>query len=105
MSCNCNCNCQTVRASSIALADETITITVPSTTDLTNPGCLRIGLFSTIPNTVSCANIIVTNGTDSLPVLKENGDNWRPCKLCCRSILKTQILTDPAHLLYRGTAR
>lgn len=99
------CNCQSVRAISIVLSGETFTITVPATTNLTDVGCLRIGLFSTILDTVSCANVVVTNGTSTLPVLIENGNNWRPCRLCCRSIIKTQILTDPAHLLYRGICK
>ena len=99
------CNCRNVTASSVAVTDSSVTITVPSTTDLTTAGCLRIGLFTTIPNTVNCANIIVTNGSNSLYILKEDGNYWRPCRLCCRSIIRTRVLTDPLHLLIEGVSR
>jgi len=104
MACNC-CNCRSVRASSVAVTGTSITITVPADTDLTSVGCLRIGLFTTIPTSVNCANIIVTNGTESLNILKCNGDYWRPSKLCCRSIIRTRVLSDPAHLLIEGVSR
>lgn len=104
MACNC-CNCRSVRAESITLAGTILTVTVPADTDLTTLGCLRIGIFTTIPNTVSCANINVTNGTTTLSILKDDGDYWRPSRLCCRSIIRTRVLTDPPHLLIEGVSR
>lgn len=108
MNCNC-CNCKTVRATSIVAtadgSDTLLTITVPSGTDLSNVGCLNIGVFTSIPNTATCAKIVVTNGTVTVPILQENGNNWRPCRLQCRSVLRCCILTDPAHLLIRRVAR
>lgn len=105
MACDC-CNYRCARASSIVTTTEGsstyLTITVPAGTDLTSPGCLNIGLFSSIPNTVSCARMVVTNGTVTLPVLQMNGNNYRPTRLKCRSILRTLVLTDPAHLLVKG---
>lgn len=104
MACNC-CNCRTVRAQSVAITGTSLTITVPADTDLTSIGCLRIGIFTTIPTTVGCANIIVTNGTESLNIFKDDGNYWRPSKLCCRSIIRTRVLDDPAHLLIEGVSR
>ena len=104
MACNC-CNCRFVKAESIAATTTTITITVPTDTDLTSVGCMRIGLFTSIPTSVSCANVVVTNGTESLNILKNDGDYWRPCKLACRSILRTRVLDDPSHLLIEGVSR
>lgn len=100
------CNCNIVRATSITLTtpvggDAFYTITVPETVDLSTEGCLNIGLFSSIPTGASCAFVQVTNGTDTLDVLRCNGNYWRPCQLKCRSVLPLQILTDPAHLLIR----
>ena len=104
MACNC-CNCRSVRAESISASATTFTITVPEDTDLTSIGCLRIGIFTTIPNSISCGNVIVTNGTTSLNILKDDGNYWRPCKLSCRSIIRTRVLDDPAHLLIEGVSK
>lgn len=99
-----SCNCQNIiRATSVAITTPTsgesyITITVPSTVDFEN-GCYRIGLFTTIPTTINCARIVITNGTATADVLRCNGNYWRPCELKCRSILKLQYLSDPAHFL------
>lgn len=104
MACNCR-NCPNfIRASSVAVTtpsgggESYITITVPSTVTFNN-GCYCIGLFTTIPTTVNCARIVITNGTDTVNVLKCNGDYWRPCQLRCRSILKLLYLSDPVHFL------
>lgn len=102
---SCCCNCRTVRAQSVALTGSTLVITVPTDTDLTSLGCLRIGIFTTIPTTVSCANVQVTNGTTTLDILKSDGNYWRPSKLCCRSIIRTLVLDDPAHLLIEGVSK
>lgn len=104
MACNC-CNCRSVRASSISEDGTTITITVPTDTDLTSIGCIRIGLFTTIPTSISCANVVVTNGSQTLNILKDDGDYWRPCMLRCRSIVRCRVLSDPAHLLIEGVSR
>lgn len=99
------CNCDNfVKAESITLETDATTseqyleITVPATTTFT-AGDWAIGLFTTIPNSVKCARISVTNGTDSYDVLRCNGNYWRPCSLRCRSILRCSFLTDPEHLL------
>ena len=102
MSC---CNCRSVRAQSITLSGTTYTITVPTDTDLSSLGCLRIGIFTPIPTGVNCANVQVTNGTTTLNVLKDDGDYWRPSKLCCRSIVRCRVLDDPSHLLIEGVSR
>ena len=104
MACNC-CNCRMVRAESITASATTLTVTVPAETDLTSIGCLRIGIFTSIPTSVSCANVVVTNGTTTLDILKDDGNYWRPSKLCCRSIIRTRVLDDPAHLLIEGVSR
>lgn len=104
MSCNCqNCD-RFIRATSVAITttatESYFTITVPSTVTFDN-GCWCIGLFTTIPNTIQCARIVVTNGTDTVEILKNNGDYWRPCRLCCRTVLKLQYLSDPVHFLIK----
>ena len=100
MSCKCN---NFVKATSVAVETPTtgesyIQITVPATVTFTE-GDWCIGLFTTIPNTINCASVTVTNGTDEYPILKCNGNNWRPAQLRCRSILSLRFLTDPEHFL------
>lgn len=102
--------CNFVKATSVEIVSATgaesyYSITVPETVDLSSSGCLCIGLFTTIPNTISCAPVQVTNGTDSVYILRCNGDYWRPCNLKCRSVLHCEVLTDPPHLLIRGVRR
>lgn len=104
--CNCKKCERFVKAESIALTTPTegeqyITITVPSDTVFSD-GCWCIGLFTTIPTGVRCAYVTVTNGTDSYEIYKCSGNYWRPCELKCRSILRVEFLSDPAHLVYRG---
>ena len=97
----CNCN-NFVKATSVEvttdLTESYIQITVPATVTF-DEGSLCIGLFTTIPTSIECARVVVTNGTDSLNILKCDGNYWRPCKLRCRSVLHTRVLTDPEHLL------
>lgn len=97
------CNCNIIRATSIAIetpetGEAYIQITVPATVTFTE-GCYRIGLFTNIPTTLSCAPVQITNGTDEYPVLRCNGNNWRPSQLRCRSVLNLEFLTDPEHFL------
>ncbi len=97
----CNCN-NIVKATSVAvvsdLTEDYIEITVPATVTF-DEDCLRIGLFTTIPTTVNCARVVVTNGTDSYNILRCNGNYWRPCQLKCRSVLNCRVFSDPDHLL------
>lgn len=99
MSCNCN---NFIKATSVVVESTTtedyIQITVPATVTF-EEGNYCIGLFTTIPSNIQCARIEVTNGTDTYPILKCDGNNWRPCQLRCRSILRLRFLTDPDHLL------
>lgn len=100
------CNCDNfIKAVSVAvtseLTEDYLTITVPTTVTFTE-GNYCIGLNTTIPTTVSCARVVVTNGTDTVPILKCDGDYWRPCQLRCKSVLRLRYLDDPAHLLIRG---
>lgn len=102
MKCNCT---QIIKATSVAITtpetgESYITITVPETITFTD-GLYRIGLFTTIPTTINCAYIVITNGTQTVNVLKCNGNYWRPCELKCRSILNLIYLDDPAHFLKR----
>jgi len=78
--------------------EDYLTVTVADTVTF-QEGCYCIGLFTTIPTTINCARIVVTNGTDQLDVLKCDGDYWRPCNLKCRSVLRMSYLSDPAHML------
>lgn len=100
MSCRC---CNFVKASSVTVVEPTdaeayFQITVPADTTFTE-GTWCIGLFTTIPNTIQCAAVQVTNGTDTYPILVCDGNNWRPCQLRCRSVLHCRFLTDPEHFL------
>lgn len=102
----CNCkNCpRFLKAQSVVVTtpaaggEDYLTITVADTVDFSE-GCYCIGLFTTIPTTVSCCRVVVTNGTDELDILKCDGDYWRPCQLKCRNVLRLRYLSDPAHLL------
>lgn len=94
--------CSIIQASSVALTttdtETYITITVPDTTTFGN-GFYRIALNTTIPTSVNCARIAITNGTDTANVLKCNGNYWRPCQLKCQSVLRLRYLTDPVHFM------
>jgi hypothetical protein len=109
MSCNCQSCERFIKATSVAITTPTtgenyITITVPNTVTFTD-GCWCIGLFTTIPNTIQCARIVVTNGTDEINILQNDGNYWRPCQLRCRTVLKLQHLSDPEHFLIRKVRR
>ena len=108
MSCNC-CNYRKTRATSIVATpdgtDTILTITVPSTVDLTSMGCVDVIIATAIPQSARCCRVSVTNGTQTLNVLKDDGNYWRPCELRCRSILRMRLLTDPIHLLIRGVSK
>lgn len=97
------CKCENfIKAQSVAIAtqetEQYIQITVPATVTFTE-GDWCIGLFTTIPTSINCARVTITNGTDEYPVLKCDGNNWRPCQLRCRSVLNCRFLTDPDHFL------
>jgi len=99
----CNCTCNIIKATEVTVetpadAEAFMQVTVPATTVFTE-GCYRIGLFTTIPNTVNCASVQISDGTTNYPVLKCDGDNWRPAQLKCRSVLNLRFLTDPEHFL------
>lgn len=99
--------CNYVRATSVTVESPTSgesywLITVPDTYEF--KGCCCIGLSTTLPTGISCASVQVTNGTDTLNVLKNDGNYWRPCKLGCNSVVHCQYLSDPEHLLIKGVS-
>ena len=100
---SCNCACNIIKATAVTVetpetGEAYMQITVPATTVFTE-GCYQIGLFTTIPSTVNCASVQISDGTDSYPILRCDGNNWRPAQLKCRSVLNLKFLTDPEHFL------
>ena len=88
-----------VSATSIVTANGVTTITVPSTFIPSVCNCYCILLRVPIPTGTECNSIVVTNGTSTWSILICNGNNYRPSKLKCRSILQVKYLSDPAHFL------
>lgn len=87
--------------------DYTTTITVPESVSFNALGtyCIAIRCPVVDAQNVSCAKVVVTNGTDTVPILICDGDNWRPCAIKCRTILKLRYHSDPAHFVVEQVKR
>lgn len=94
---SCNSCPNIISASSITLSEGVYTITVPSTFTPTVCNIYCILLRTPIPTGSNCNSVVVTNGSATWNVLVNNGNNWRPCELKCRSILQLKYFDDPAH--------
>ena len=105
MSNRCVCCPNFVAATSVATAEGITTITVPSTFNPTVCNCYCLLIRTSIPNTTECNSVVVTNGTVTWPILVCDGNNYRPCQLKCRSVLKLRYLSDPAHFLLEKVKR
>ena len=97
------CNNCIIRAECISESLGIITITLPdeSLQNLCVGQYIRIGLFSSLPNTTRCARVQVTDGISTLEIMKCN-QSWRPIQLLCRSVLNLQYLNDPELLVFKN---
>ena len=86
-----------IRASSIAVATGTTTITLPSTPEI-NPGdVVNILLATAIPDGTDGTQVVITNGTVTGSLFNGNGNYFRPEPLTSRTVIQVQYLADPAH--------
>lgn len=105
MACNCRACPNFLTATAVATAAGVTTITVPATFQPSARNDYCILLRVSIPKDSSCNSVSITNGTATWSVLECDGDNWRPCSLKCRSVLKLRFFDDPAHFLIKRTGR
>lgn len=102
----CPCNYPTkFRATSVAVATGTTTITIPATPTINVGDVIDILLYTPIPDETDGTEIVITNGTISEPLFGWNGNYYRPLPLRSRTILRVQYLGDPEHFQLIGIRR
>lgn len=101
MACNCKIYPIKIRATSIAVATDTTTLTISATPALVGGNIYDIGLFSPIPDGTNGTQVEVANGgTDPIPMYIENGNYYRPRPLLARTVLEAQYFSDPPHFVF-----
>lgn len=97
MACECEPNIPQIRATTVAVATGTTTITIPATPEI-NPGdVVDILLATAIPDGTDGTQIEITNGTVTGNLMNGNGNYLRPYPLTSRTVFRVQFLNDPAH--------
>ncbi len=95
---NCCCNFpKKIRATSVATAGGTTTITLPATPAIIAGDVIDILLSTAIPDGTDGTILSVTNGTVTGNIMICNGNYFRPLPLRSRTVLRVQYLDDPAH--------
>lgn len=102
MTCECNPSIPRLRASSVAVATGTTTVTVPATPAITAGMIVDVLLASAIPDGTDGTEITITNGTVSGSLMNGNGNYLRLSPLTSRTVLRVQYLDDPAHFQIVG---
>lgn len=85
------------RASSVAVAEGTTTVTIPATITPAPGLVYEILLATPIPDGTDGTQIVITNGTVSGTVMNCIGNYYRAYPLTSRSILRVQFFDAPAH--------
>ena len=93
----CTPNIPRYVASSVAVADGTVTITIPATPVITDGEVIDVLLSTSIPDGTDGAELVITNGTTTASVMNGNGNYLRFYPLTSRTILRVQWLDDPSH--------
>lgn len=101
MTCKCNPNIPRLRASSVAVAAGTTTVTVPASPAITAGMIVDVILASAIPDGTDGTEIAITNGTVTGPLMNGNG-NYLRLPLTSRTVLRVQYLDDPVHFQIVG---
>lgn len=97
MACKCKPCIPQIRATTVAVATGTTTITLPATPEIVAGDVVDILLATAIPDGTDGTQISITNGTVTGNLLNGNGNYFRPYPLTSRSVLRVQYLGDPAH--------
>ena len=84
-------------ASSVAIAEGVVTVTIPATPSITDGEVVDIVLSTSIPDGTDGAEISITNGTITASVMNGNGNYLRFYPLTSRTVLRVQYLNDPSH--------
>ena len=85
------------RATTVAVATGTTTITLPATTEI-NPGdVIDILVAVPIPDGTNGTVLSVTNGTVTGSVNIFNGNYFRPRPILSRTVFRVQYFSDPGH--------
>lgn len=95
--CNCNPNIPVIRATSVEVADGVVTITIPATPTIETGEVIDVLLATSIPDGTDGAELVITNGTITTPVMNGNGNYLRFYPLTSRTVLRVQFLNDPVH--------
>lgn len=102
MSCKCCPNIPMIRASSVATAEGTTTITLPAAPAISPGDVVDILLATAIPSGTDGTQVSITNGTVTGSLLNGNGNYLRLDPLTSRTVLRVQYLGDPAHFQIIG---
>lgn len=97
MACNCNCRVQTIVPDTITVAAGVVTITLPAAFEPVNGGIYDIPLSAAIPDGTNGAEVTITNGTATGPLLNRLGSNVRMGPLNAQWTLRVMFLDDPEH--------
>lgn len=97
MACECTPNIPQIRASSVAVATGTTTITLPATPEINAGDVVDILLATAIPDGTDGTQIEITNGTVTGNLMNGNGNYLRPYPLTSRTVFQVQFLDDPSH--------
>lgn len=102
MACECRPFVPRIRASSVAVASGTTTITLPASPTIETGEVLDVLLATAIPNGTDGTVVEITNGTVTGDLLNGNGNYLRLYPLTSRTVLRVQYLADPAHFQIIG---
>ena len=91
------CNFPMIKASLVAVATGTTTITIPATVTPTAGAIYNVILSTPIPAGTDGTQIVITNGTVSGTVMNCIGNYYRAYPLTSRSVLRVQFFDAPAH--------
>lgn len=95
--CNCNPNIPVIRATTVEVADGIATITISATQTIEAGEVIDVLLATSIPDGTDGAELVITNGTITTPVMNGNGNYLRFYPLTSRTVLRVQYLNDPVH--------
>ena len=97
MACNCKPYIPRIRATTVAVATGTTTITLPASPEITAGDVIDVLLATAIPTGTDGTQIEITNGTVTGDLLNGNGNYLRLYPLTSRTVFRVQYLGDPAH--------
>lgn len=86
-----------IRATTVAVATGTTTITLPASPEINAGDVIDILLATAIPDGTDGTQVTITNGTVTGNLMNGNGNYLRDAPIKSRTVLRVQYLSDPAH--------